>query len=109
MAIYFAICAGLILLDIVSGLLKALYERNFKSCRMRDGLFHKAGELVVLGLLAAAERYSPIVGLDTGLPLFKAGSCYIMLMELGSILENLRSFTPGLDGLLKNKPGKREG
>lgn len=101
MKVYCLIVGAVILLDIISGLLKASYKKAFKSCRMRDGLYHKCGELLVLALLWGAEYGSPLVGLETGLPLFKAGCGYVILMEIGSIVENLRAFTPDIDNILK--------
>jgi hypothetical protein len=95
-----------ILLDIVSGLLKASYQKNFKSCRMRDGLYHKFGEILVLALLYGVEYGAPMIGVETGLPLFKAGAGYVVLMEIASIIENLRVFTPGIDNIVK--PMKKE-
>lgn len=90
--------------DILSGLLKALYNKEFKSSAMREGLFHKAGEILVLGLLYLAEIGSVSMGLDTGLPLFKTGCCYVVLMEISSIIENLKVFTPGIDNIIRKEP-----
>jgi hypothetical protein len=101
MKVYCLIVGAVILLDIISGLLKASYKKTFKSCYMRDGLYHKCGELLVLALLWGVEYGSPLVGLETGLPLFKVGCGYVILMEIGSIVENLRAFTPNIDNILK--------
>lgn len=92
-----------IAVDILSGLLKALYNKAFKSSAMRNGLFHKAGEILVLGLLYLTEIGSVAMGLDTGLPLFKTGCCYVALMEIGSIIENLKVFTPGIDNIIRKE------
>lgn len=100
MKVYCVIVGAAILLDIISGLLKAGYQKNFKSFRMRDGLYNKFGEILVLALLWGVEYCSPLVGVETGLPLFKAGCGYVILMEIGSIIENLRAFTPGIDNII---------
>ena len=86
--------------DIVTGLIAALYKREFASSVMREGLFHKVGEVCAVALLYGMEWAQPIIGIDTGLPLFTAGCGYLVLMELGSVLENLSKFTPGLDNIL---------
>ncbi len=101
MVIYCVIVGAAILADIISGLLKAFYNKAFKSAKMRDGLFHKAGEVFVLALLFGVEYSAPTVGVELGLPLFKAGCGYVFIMEIGSIIENLRTFTPGIDHILK--------
>lgn len=95
--------AVFIVLDILSGLLKALYNKAFKSSVMRNGLFHKAGEILVLGLLYLVEIESTAMGMDTGLPLFKTGCGYVALMEIGSIIENLKAFTPGIDNIIRKE------
>ena len=87
--------------DITTGLIAALYKREFKSSVMREGLFHKVGEVCALALLYGAEYAQPIIGIDTGLPLFAVGCGYLVLMEVGSILENIGKFTPGLSGIIK--------
>lgn len=86
--------------DIVTGLIAALYKREFASSVMREGLFHKVGEVCAVALLYGVEYAQPIIGIETGLPLFAAGCGYLVLMEIGSIVENLSKFTPGLDNIL---------
>lgn len=98
--IYWIVVAAAILADIITGLLKAFYTKTFKSGVMRQGLFHKLGELIAIGVLYGAQIALPQVGVEANLPLFTVGCGYCVLMELGSILENLRSFTPGLDNIL---------
>lgn len=100
MRVYVIGVAIFILLDIVSGLLKSLYNKSFKSSTMRSGLFHKVGEIMVLGLLYLVEIEAPVMGIEMGLPLFKVGCGYCAIMEIGSIIENLRTFTPGIDYII---------
>lgn len=98
--VYWIVIAAAILLDIITGLIKAFYTNIFKSSVMRQGLFHKLGELLAVGILYGAQIALPMIGVDAHLPLFPAGVGYCVLMELGSIIENLRAFTPGLDTIL---------
>lgn len=98
--VYWIVIAAAILLDIIIGLIKAFYTNTFKSSVMRQGLFHKLGELLAVGILYGAQIALPMIGVDAHLPLFPAGVGYCVLMELGSIIENLRAFTPGLDTIL---------
>ena len=104
--VYWIVIAAAILLDIITGLIKAFYTNTFKSSVMRQGLFHKLGELLAVGILYGAQIALPMIGVEAHLPLFPAGVGYCVLMELGSIIENLRAFTPGLDTILgKRKEG----
>lgn len=99
--IYWIVSCSAILADIVTGLIKAFYEHDFQSSVMRQGLFHKLGELLALGILYGAQIALPMIGVEAHLPLFPAGVGYCVLMEIGSIVENLRAFTPGIDNILK--------
>lgn len=101
--VYWIVVAAAILLDIITGLIKAFYTKSFSSSVMRQGLFHKLGELLAVAILYGAEIALPMIGVDANLPLFPAGVGYCTLMELGSIIENLRAFTPGLDNILGKK------
>lgn len=103
MRVYVIGVAVFIIVDIMAGLLKALYNKAFKSSVMRNGLFHKAGEILVLALLYLVEVESAALGLDAGLPLFKTGCGYVVLMEIGSIIENLKVFTPGIDNIIRKE------
>lgn len=106
LSVYWIIVCAAILLDIITGLIKAFYTKTFQSSVMRQGLFHKLGELLAMGVLYGAQIALPLIGVEAHLPLFAAGVGYCVLMELGSILENLRAFTPGLDIILgKHKEG----
>jgi len=98
--VYWIVIAAAILLDIITGLIKAFYTNTFKSSVMRQGLFHKLGELLAVGILYGAQIALPMIGVDAHLPMFPAGVGYCVLMELGSIIENLRAFTPGIDTIL---------
>lgn len=101
--VYWIVVAAAILLDIITGLIKAFYTKTFSSSVMRQGLFHKLGELLAVAILYGAEIALPMIGVDANLPLFPAGVGYCTLMELGSIIENLRAFTPGIDNILGKK------
>lgn len=101
--VYWIVVAAAILLDIITGLIKAFYTKTFSSSVMRQGLFHKLGELLAVAILYGAEIALPMIGVEANLPLFPAGVGYCTLMELGSIIENLRAFTPGLDNILGKK------
>ena len=92
----YAITCAFIVLDFVTGLVKAFSAGNFKSCYMRMGLFHKVGEIlcIALGILIEfANRY-----MDLGLNIPVAGiiCTYVILMEIGSAIENIGAISPDL-------------
>lgn len=85
-----------VVFDLVSGGVSACANHKWKSSEMRKGLYHKFGSimLVVLAyLIDYAQRYA-----DLGFQVpIAAGVCvYIILMELGSIVENIGKINPDL-------------
>lgn len=92
----YAITCAFIVLDFITGLVKAFSSSGFKSSVMRQGLFHKVGELlcVALGILIQyAEGY---LDLGINLPVAAAICTYIVLMEIGSAIENIGAINPDL-------------
>ena len=92
----YAIVATFIAFDFVTGIAKAFKHRDFNSSIMREGLFHKLGSVfaVTLGVLVDyAQGY-----IDVGVTVPVAGSIcgYIVLMEIGSICENIGKINPEL-------------
>lgn len=84
------------LLDLITGLVKAFKTKSFTSSIMREGLFHKCASVitVVLGVLVKfAQSY---VDIATNVPICETICAYIVLMELGSIIENVGKINPKL-------------
>lgn len=105
-----------ILFDIVTGLIKALYNKKLNSTALRKGLFHKLAEVIAIfgsGLLEYSAQY---VNLGINIPLLGVVSAYICIMELISCMENLAEVNPVLGKLfnsylekLKQKEGEENG
>ena len=75
---------GLMAIDILTGVIKAWGQSDFKPSIMRAGLAKKAGEILIL---VAGEIIS--YGLNLPEAVMNAASFYIIFMEVMSILENL--------------------
>lgn len=71
-------------LDIITGVLKAMYEHDFESSIMRQGLIHKACEVIVIVCFE-------LMNIGLGLPAYIVAfaSMYIIFMEIYSMSENL--------------------
>lgn len=71
-------------LDIISGVLKAMYTESFESKAMRKGLIHKACEIIIIAIFEMMK-----IGMN--LPAYIVGfaSLYIIFMEVYSVSENL--------------------
>lgn len=89
-----------ILGDLVTGLLAALKNKQFKSAVMREGLFHKAGELATLGLAIMCDKFAPVVNIELPVDLVVVVASYLSLMEIGSIIENIRKLSPAAAAIL---------
>ena len=93
---------ALIVLDWVFGVANALIHKEFESSKMREGIAHKCGELgfLLVGMIADGVALG---GLDIGLGgyVFTAFCTYIIVMEIGSLMEIVAK----LDPELANSPG----
>lgn len=88
------VTGGFIVLDLITGTIKAFAEHDFASSVMREGLFHKVGSIlcIVLGLYADyAQQY---IDLGVTIPVSGAICAYISLMEIGSVVENVAKINP---------------
>lgn len=92
-----AIAGVLMVMDIVSGLVKAFANRQYDSSKMRVGLVHKFTELVIIALSFVLEvACEHIAGLPFSGVTVVLTCTYVILMEVGSIMENLISAYPEL-------------
>lgn len=92
-----AIVGVTMVLDIVSGLVKAFSRKSYDSSKMREGLVHKFTELVIVALAFVLElACEHIAGLPFSGVTVVLTCTYIILMEVGSIMENLIAAYPEL-------------
>lgn len=84
-----------IVLDIITGILKAVLEHNLQSTKMREGLLHKIMEIVIVVMSYCLDILLNTSTLSTAVILFLVG------MEGISILENVGNYIP-LPAIIKN-------
>lgn len=94
--IYYLVVGILIVLDIISGLMKASELKEMSSTKLREGLYHKATYLVILALATVLQIASGQVDIGYNIPLVAPISVYIVGTEVVSILENLAAVNPEL-------------
>lgn len=90
----YLLTACFIILDMATGVIKAFVEKAFTSSIMREGLFHKCGSVlcVVFGILVdVAQTY---IDIGVTIPVAISICAYIILMEAGSIIENICVINP---------------
>lgn len=89
-----------ILLDILSGFLRAAKNKALDSSKMRSGFYHKAAYIlvVVLGLLVdkAQDQFHLV---DHGVSVTPLIVAYVIVTEMLSIAENVRAMNPKLCAL----------
>lgn len=94
-----AICGILILMDIVCGIVGAARNKELCSAIMRDGLYNKFGELMLLLLAIFVNEVLMLAPFDKiGIPpeIAYAVAIYIAVMEIISIIENICKINPNL-------------
>lgn len=97
----YLVVGAFILFDIVTGIIKAVYNEGLNSTHLRRGLFHKLSEILAIIGSDLLEYSAKYIHINTDLPILEAVTAYICIMELISILENLCAVHPGLRKLLK--------
>lgn len=91
--IYFLV--GLfILLDMVTGLIKAFKEKAYTSSVMREGLFHKCGSVLCVAFGVLVDYTQTLVDIGVTVPVALSICVYIILMEIGSVIENICAINP---------------
>lgn len=91
-----AVTGVLIVMDYLTGLAKAVVQKDIDSTKMRDGLWHKAAYVMVIVLAEVIEHGQEIVDLGFTVPLIVPACVYIVVTETASILENLGQINPEL-------------
>ena len=100
MGVYITVGA-FILFDIVTGIIKALYNEGLNSTYLRKGLFHKLSEVIAVAGSGLLEYGLVYVNFGVDLPVLNIVAIYICSMELVSIIENLCEVNPSLAKLFR--------
>ena len=90
----YIITALFILLDLVTGLIKAFKEKSYTSTIMREGLFHKCGSVLCIVFGVLVDYAQSLIDLGVSVPVAITVCSYIILMAIGSIIENVCKINP---------------
>jgi toxin secretion/phage lysis holin len=95
----FVICCIFILLDIMSGVAAALKSKSLSSTVMREGLYNKLAEILLL-LLSAVCNFvldmPPFHQLGIPAEIAYAVAAYVACMEILSTIENICTINPDI-------------
>ena len=94
----FVVVSALIVLDIITGFLKAVETRTMDSSKLRTGLYHKGAFIGVIVLAVIVEWGSGFLRLGFQLPIVTPVCVYVALTEIVSVFENLCGINPELRG-----------
>lgn len=90
----YILTGGFILLDMITGIIKAFKEKNYTSSIMREGLFHKVGSIICIVFGVMVDYAQNVINLGISVPIAISICSYICLMEIGSIIENVATINP---------------
>ena len=85
-----------IVFDSISGNIAAVANHIWKSSIMRKGLYQKFGSIMLVALAYLIDYAQKFVDLGFRVPIAAVVCVYIILMELGSIIENIGKINPDL-------------
>lgn len=90
------------ILDIVSGLIKAFQTGAYDSKIMRNGLYHKIAYIIIMVVGACLEYAITNPNFDPGfeIPMFGVICGYIIVTEFFSILENVSAVNPSIGNFM---------
>lgn len=91
-----AITIGFIGADVVTGLIKALAQKNLDSSKLRGGAVHKLAEVAAVGLAYLCQHIPAYMGITAAIPLLTPVCVYLVIMEIISCVENLCVANPNL-------------
>ena len=92
----YILTGAFMLLDMLTGLVKAFYKKEYTSTVMRQGLFHKCGAVLCVMFAVLVDYTQAYLDLGVTLPVAVTVCTYIIVMEIGSIIENVCSINPDI-------------
>lgn len=97
---YVVICITLlwIVLDVITGTIKAAKYHEMDSTKMREGLFNKIGYILCMAVGVGVDYTMLYVNIGYDIPILEGICVMIILTELISICENIVKINPALAG-----------
>lgn len=98
MTVFYPIFIALIFngIDLVTGIISAIKNKEIKSAKLRDGLFKKVGFLFCYFVAWLVDTYGEFIGFQFGISILPIIILYVCTTELVSIIENICKINPDL-------------
>ena len=82
--------------DIVTGIISALRNKDLESNKLRDGLFKKVGFILCYFVAWLVDTQGDVIGFHLDVSILPVIIIYVCTTELVSILENICKINPDL-------------
>jgi toxin secretion/phage lysis holin len=105
----FLVVIVFIILDIITGLVKAFYNNSYSSSEMRKGGLRKIGIFLAVVLCYIVEVCLPYLNITINIPITVIAAAYLAFMEITSIIENLSALNPNIKDFLESIINKIKG
>lgn len=76
-------------IDLLTGIMYAVKEKDLTSSKLRDGLFKKSGFIACYFIGFMIDSYGYLVGFNVGVKVLNGIVLYAIFTELVSVVENI--------------------
>ncbi len=83
-------------IDIVSGIIAGIKNKNIQSSKLRDGLFKKVGFIFCYILAWLVDTQGSLIGFQISVQILPIIILYVCTTEVVSIIENICRINPDL-------------
>lgn len=83
-------------LDLVTGIISAIKDKDIQSAKLRDGLFKKVGFMLCYFVAWLVDTEGELIGFKFGVEMLPIIILYVCTTELVSILENISKINPDI-------------
>lgn len=83
-------------LDLVTGIITAVKNKDIQSSKLRDGLFKKVGFVLCYFVAWLIDTQGELIGFQLGTNILPIIILYVCTIELVSILENISKINPDI-------------
>jgi toxin secretion/phage lysis holin len=90
------VALGFNALDVLTGIVSAIKNKDIKSAKLRDGLFKKVGFIFCYFTAWLVDGYGDVIGFKLGVAILPVIVLYVCTTELVSILENISKINSDL-------------
>ena len=81
-------------LDLITGIISAVKNKDIQSSKLRDSLFKKVGFILCYFVAWLIDTEGSLIGFNLGTPILPIIILYVCTTELVSILENICKINP---------------